>query len=72
VVTLRLKLAGIDVKMGPRGLRHSFATHMLQGGADIVSIGAYLGHASLSTTQKYVHLAMVDITNAYDIAHPRA
>jgi len=72
VVTLRLKLAGIDVKMGPHGLRHSFATHMLQGGADIVSIGACLGHASLSTTQKYVHLAMVDITNAYDIAHPRA
>lgn len=50
VVTLRLRLAGID----------------------IVTIGACLGHASLSTTQKYVHLAMVDITNAYDIAHPRA
>jgi integrase/recombinase XerC len=45
---------------------------MLQGGADIVSIGACMGHASLSTTQKYVHLAMVDITNAYGIAHPRA
>jgi integrase len=58
---LRLKLAGIEVKMGPHGLRHSFATHMLQGGADIVTIGPCLGHASLSNTQKYTHLVMVEI-----------
>ena len=72
VIHLRMKLAGIDVKMGPHGLRHSFATHMLQEGADIVTIAECLGHASLSTTQRYTHLAMTDITDAYNIAHPRA
>jgi Phage integrase family len=72
VLHLRMKLAGIDVKMGPHGLRHSFATHMLQGGADLVTIGECLGHSSLSTTQRYTHLAMVDIIDAYNIAHPRA
>jgi site-specific recombinase XerD len=75
----RIKLAkpglysfGIEVKMGPHGLRHSFATHTLQNGADIVTIAECLGHASLSNTQKYTHLAMVDIIDAYNIAHPRA
>jgi integrase/recombinase XerC len=72
VLHLRMKLAGIDVKMGPHGLRHSFATHMLQGGADLVTIAECLGHASFSTTQRYTHLAMVDIVDAYNIAHPRA
>jgi len=74
----RIKLAkpglysfGIEVKMGPHGLRHSFATHMLQNGADIVTIAECLGHVSLSNTQKYTHLAMVDIIDAYNIAHPR-
>jgi site-specific recombinase XerD len=71
-VKLRLRLAGIEVKMGPHGLRHSFATHMLQNGADIVTIGECLGHASLSNTQIYTHLAMVDIIDAYNVAHPRA
>jgi integrase/recombinase XerC len=72
VVKLRLELAGIEVKMGPHGLRHWFATYMLQNGADIVTIAECLGHASLSNTQKYTHFAMVDIIDAYNIAHPRA
>jgi site-specific recombinase XerD len=71
-LAVRLKLASIEVKMGPHGLRHSFATHMLQNGTDIVTIAACLGHASLSTTQKYTHLAIVDIIDAYNRAHPRA
>ena len=67
---LRLKLAGIEPKIGRHGLRHSFATHMLQRGADIVTIAECLGHASLSNTQKYTHVALVE--DAYNIAHRRA
>ena len=58
--------------MGPHGLRHSFATHLVQRGADIVTVAECLGHQSLSNTQKYVHLTLVDVIGAYDRAHPRA
>ena len=71
-VKLRLALAGIDTKMSTHGLRHSFATHLMQRGGDIVSIAGCLGHANLSTTQKYTHVTMVDAINNYDKAHPRA
>ena len=73
MVKLRLALAGIDnKKISTHGLRHSFATHMMQNGADMVSIAACLGHASLSTTQRYTHITLVDAINNYDAAHPRA
>ena len=64
--------AGIPREVSPHKLRHSFATHMIEGGADLRAVQTLLGHADISTTQVYTHLSQSHVRHAYDRHHPRA
>ena len=72
VIQGRARSIGLDQKMSPHTLRHSFATHLLSGGCDLRSVQEMLGHADVATTQVYTHLSAEAIKEVYFEAHPRA
>lgn len=72
IVKAMARLSGVPAGISPHTLRHSFASHMLQAGADLRSVQELLGHSRISTTQRYTHLDLAQVIRVYDACHPLA
>jgi integrase/recombinase XerC len=72
IIKKYVKETGLTSEISPHSIRHTFATHLLDGGADLRSVQELLGHASLTSTKKYTHVSLDRLMEVYDNAHPRS